>query len=73
MRPDDASSVALRNCLGVAHGLHKEVEDFRREQYVVWEERVGEQLSDMAAWKTSKLMTFDAQVGWGVGGGRGGR
>ncbi len=57
---EEGGGSALRNTLGVVSELLKEVEVFRKEQYSAWEERMKEELDDMATWKNSKLMTFDA-------------
>jgi len=57
----DGSSSSLHNCLSVAAQLSKEVEAFKKQQFEIWEAETQEQLSSMAAWKNSKLMTFDSQ------------
>nr|BBC28429.1 cytoplasmic dynein 1b heavy chain [Yamagishiella unicocca] len=58
---EGSGGAALRNTIGVVSQLAKEVEAFRKEQYAAWEEWMSEELSEMANWKNSKLMTFDSQ------------
>ncbi|KAG2486208.1 hypothetical protein HYH03_015170 [Edaphochlamys debaryana] len=58
---EGSGGTAIRNTLGVLAELIKEVEGFRKEQYAAWEDWMSDELSDMASWKNSKLMTFDSQ------------
>ncbi|GFR50179.1 hypothetical protein Agub_g12346, partial [Astrephomene gubernaculifera] len=58
---EGSGGVALRNTLGVVSELIKEVDSFRKEQHTAWQDWMSEELSDMASWKNSKLMTFDSQ------------
>eukprot|EP00878_Enallax_costatus_P024703 GHUV01026383.1.p1 GENE.GHUV01026383.1~~GHUV01026383.1.p1 ORF type:complete len:1576 (+),score=459.42 GHUV01026383.1:1611-6338(+) len=57
---DAPATVALRSCLSTAVSLVQTIETQKKDMFTMWQDDVQSQLQDMASWKTSRLMTFDA-------------